>query len=79
MSVILRKWNAKLQVGRRKPKVGVSLEETKECNSSSVAKHQDKLTMLQQIHAECSHHSKVREDEWNSKMEKIVSGFAHSN
>ncbi|GJX52963.1 hypothetical protein Tco_0281332 [Tanacetum coccineum] len=33
MSVLLRKWNVKLQVGRRKPRVGVSLEETKECNS----------------------------------------------
>nr|GEX64432.1 hypothetical protein [Tanacetum cinerariifolium] len=72
MSVLLRKWNVKLQVGRRKPIVGLSLKETKECNSSTVAKLQVKLTMLEQIHEECPCHGKVREGEWSSKMEKIV-------
>ncbi|PWA60345.1 hypothetical protein CTI12_AA382810 [Artemisia annua] len=50
----------------------LSLKETKECNSSSIAKLQDKLTTLEQIHKECSHHSKDREAEWSSKMEKMV-------
>nr|GEX66429.1 hypothetical protein [Tanacetum cinerariifolium] len=50
----------------------LSLEEIKECNSSSIAKLQDKLTTLEQIHEECSHHSKVREAEWSSRMEKMV-------
>ncbi|GJS85323.1 hypothetical protein Tco_0751864 [Tanacetum coccineum] len=40
--------------------------------SSTVAKLQDKLTTLEQIHEECPHHSKVREGKWSSKMENIV-------
>ncbi|GJS28733.1 coatomer subunit beta'-2-like protein [Tanacetum coccineum] len=35
-------------------------------------KLRDKLTMLEQIHEECSHHSKVREGKWSYKMEKMV-------
>ncbi|CAH1437004.1 unnamed protein product [Lactuca virosa] len=42
-------------------------------NSSSIAKLQKKLKTLEQIHSKCSGQIEVKEAEWRSQMEKVVS------
>ncbi|KAI3747570.1 hypothetical protein L6452_10068 [Arctium lappa] len=50
-----------------------SLKELRKAgDSSSVGKLRNKLKTLEQIHSECSHHSKLREAEWSSQFEKVV-------